>query len=531
MKIHCALTRKLKLMNLPGQCPIKKVMIYSDELWERFVDKVVQADKPKTYKQFDNTFDFVRDSRKIKALVSDPTFKKLASHSFAPLLKILVKMPRYKFDESVNTYDLETKIRPISFSSHLDSYIYSFYSLALTEAYQDFTKSKGFDSCVLAYRSDLGGDCNIQFAKRAFDTVKAMIAAEGKCAAIALDITGYFDNIDHDLLKTNWCDVIGEEDLPLDQYKVFRSLTKYSYVGKASFLNHFNVDVKKTEKFHNLLDLIPNDQAGPSYLEKFNLLRKRQLVVRNKPKRNLDGTYSNRGIPQGSPMSAVLSNIYLINFDQWLSALGRVMGFHYMRYCDDLLIICKSKDVVYLNNEVVREIKDRYKLTINLKKTEVIEFRANHAGKVRGFNVKKSGGRRTTKATEQKFYQSLQYLGFEFNGENIYVRPGSLSRYFRKAKGRVLKTMMMAYGKKSRREKISKKQLYFRYSHFGKRNFITYVQNAAKKEYTNSEGLIRPGLDSKSIKRQLSSHFAILEKELKKTSQEFATSKKAKLKR
>jgi len=506
-------------------------IIYSDDLWERFVEKIVKADKPKTYKQFDNIFDFAKQSHKIKALVSDPTFNKIGKHSFVPLLKILVKTPRYKFDDTINTYDLETKIRPISFSSHLDSYIYSFYAYALTEAYQNFIKINEFDPCVLAYRSDLNGDCNIQFAKKAFDIIKEMIASNGTCATIALDITGYFDNIDHDLLKEKWCAVIDTKELPLDQYKVFRSLTAYSYVGKASFLKHFGIDTEKAEKFHNLLDLIPDGLGGASYLEKFNLIRKRQLVVRNKPKRNPDNTYSNRGIPQGSPMSSVLSNIYLVDFDRWLSNLGKVMGFHYLRYCDDLLIICKSKDVVYLNNEVIKEIKDKYKLAINQKKTELVEFRPNHNGKIRGFNIKKSRGKRTTKANEQQFYQNLQYLGFEFNGENIYIRPGSLSRYFRKAKGRVLKTMMMAYGKRSKKEKISKKQLYFRYSHFGRRNFITYAQNASKKEYANSEGLVKQGLDSKSIKRQLSSHFAILEKDLRKTSQEFATAKNKKLKK
>lgn len=506
-------------------------VIYTDDLWERFVEKIMKADKPKTYKQFDNIFDFASKSDKIKDLVSDPSLKKMGRHSFAPHLKILVKTPRYKFDESINTYDLETKIRPISFSSHFDSYIYSFYAFGLTEAYQTYIKKEKFDHCVLAYRSDLGGDCNIQFAKRAFDLVKSMVSTEGKCSAIALDITGYFDNIDHDLLKEKWCSIIGEKELPLDQYKVFRSLTAYSYVGKASFLKHFGIDTEKAEKFHNLLDLIPDTLSGTSYLEKFNLIRKRQLLVRNKPKINHDGTFSNRGIPQGSPMSSVLSNIYLIDFDRWLSNLGRIMGFGYMRYCDDLLIICESKDVVYLNNNVIEEIRSRYKLKINQKKTEIVEFRPNDSGKVRGFNIKKPAGRVTTKSNEQQFYQSLQYLGFEFNGENIYIRPGSLSRYFRKAKGRVLKTMMMAYGKRSKKEKISKKQLYFRYSHFGKRNFITYAQNAAKHEYINSEGVVRDGLDSKSIKRQLSSHFAILEKELKKTSQEFASSKKKKLKK
>ncbi|WP_316845539.1 hypothetical protein [Pedobacter psychrodurus] len=127
---------------------------------------------------------------------------------------------------------------------------------------------------------------------------------------------------------------------------------------------------------------------------------------------------------------------------------------------------------------------------------------------------------------EQRLYKNLQYLGFEFNGSNTYIRPGSLSRYFRKVKGRVLKTMMMAYGKKSVKAVISKKQLYERYSHSGERNFITYAMNAAKNSYKNASGVERCGLDSPSIKRQLSAHFSFLQKEIDKMSREFAGQKK-----
>ncbi|KQM64496.1 hypothetical protein ASE74_10740 [Pedobacter sp. Leaf216] len=502
--------------------------IYTDELWERFAEKVKKSDKPKTYKQFDNVFDFAKSGNKIRKLLKDPTLNTIAKYSFTPHLKILAKTPRYKFDETIDAYDLETKIRPISFPSHIDSYIYSFYAYALTEAYQKYIKKEKFDNCILAYRSDLGGDCNIQFAKRAFDSVKEMVAKHGKCTAIALDITGYFDNIDHKLLKEKWCEVIGKKQLPLDQYKVFRSLTNYRYVGKASFLKHFEIDMLKADKFFNLLDLISDDIAGSTYLEKFELIRRRQLIVLNKPKVNDDGSLSYRGIPQGSPMSSVLSNIYLIEFDRWLTRLGKQMDFHYFRYCDDLLLICKSENAVYLNNEVVDEIKrkDKYHLTIQKKKTEVIEFRPDSSGKIRSFDIRGEGKKATTKVNEQKFYRNLQYLGFEFNGRNIYVRPASLSRYFRKAKGRVLKTMMMAYGKKSKKEKISKKQLHGRYTHFGDRNFITYAQNAAQEQYITAAGIVRKGMNSTSIKRQLSAHFSILEREMAKTSSEFAKQKK-----
>lgn len=504
-------------------------MLFTEDIWKEFADKIIGGgNKLKTYKQFDHLFDFVKSGYQIRDLVKDPTLKKVATHSFVPHLKILTKTPRYKFDNDIDAYDLETKIRPISFASHFDSYIYSFYAFALTKKYQEFINYHHFNPCILAYRSDLNGDCNIQFAKRAFDAVKDMVEQYGKCHAIALDITGYFDNIDHVLLKEKWSKIIGLPQLPVDQYRVYKSLSQYSYISKASLLKHFKVNLAKHGSWNTLLDLIPDSINGASYHDKFQLIRNRKLIVKNKPKVDKDGNVSNRGIPQGSPMSSVLSNIYLIDFDKWLYELSQKQGFHYFRYCDDLLIVYKAEDTSGLNESIVKEIKGNYKLTIQEKKTELIEFRSNSKGVIRSFDLKAPTKTSHSKIDEQKHYKNLQYLGFEFNGENIYIKPGSLSRYFRKANGRVLKTVMMAYGKRSKKEKISRKQLYFKYSHFGARNFITYAQNAAKKEYTNSAGILREGLDSLSIKRQLSAHFSIIERTLNIKSHQFASSKSKK---
>lgn len=259
--------------------------------------------------------------------------------------------------------------------------------------------------------------------------------------------------------------------------------------------------------------------AGKSFKNKFDLIRKRRLLVTNLPKKMKDGTVEYRGIPQGSSMSALLSNIYLIDFDEWLFDLGKKNNFKYYRYCDDLLIICDTKDAKTFNDLVLKEIK-KYKLVIQDKKTEYLEFKHNSKGKIRSFNKKKINieNASLTNANEQKYYKNLQYLGFEFNGENVYIRPGSLSRYFRKMKRRIVKTVMMSYSKNGKSDKIFKKQLYERYSHLGKRNFLSYARNSAKKTYKNAKGVEYEGMDSKSIKRQLSAHFGIIKREIVKTS-------------
>ena len=506
---------------------MKQKSLYSQDLWDRFLKKTGNSKEDfelKKYPQFDPYFDFLNQSDKLKVLVEDPTLKSVSEHSFLPFIKILTKTPRYRYQDNISAYKLETKIRPISFASHFDTYLYAYYSFALTEKYQDYIKTKGFDEAVLAYRTDLNGKCNIQFAKEAFDEVKSLVNSKDKCAAIALDITGYFDNIDHSKLKEKWSKVIDENELPIDQYKVFRSLTKYSYVRMHSILRHFDINLNKKrklgERWNTLLDLIPHNIAGSKFIDKFNLLRKRNLLVTNRPKVLNNGSEESRGIPQGSSMSAVLSNIYLIDFDEWLYNLGKKEGFTYYRYCDDLLVICEIQEAKRLNELILDEIK-KYKLKIQDRKTEHLIFQKNSKNVVRAFNQKKiikENIKSLTPQNEQRFYKNLQYLGFEFNGQNIYIRPGSLSRYFRKMKGRIVKSIMMAYSNKGKSDKIFKKQIYERYSHIGKRNFLSYARNAAKKTYSNSKGQVFDGMDSLSIKRQLSAHFGIIEREIRKTS-------------
>ncbi|WP_159638199.1 reverse transcriptase/maturase family protein [Sphingobacterium composti Ten et al. 2007 non Yoo et al. 2007] len=471
----------------------------------------------KGYLHFDNRFWFPERSEELKIILKNglrfynKNHKKHESWAFSPFLKILIQTPRYKYQQEEGHYDLETKIRPICFASHIDSLIYGFYSYFLTKKYESYIDKVGFGNCPLAYRSNLDGKCNIQFAKEVFDEIKH----RGNCSAIALDIKGYFDHIDHEILKEKWIKVIGRK-LPEDQFKLYKSLTEYSYVSKNSVLKKYQVDLKKLKKenknFETFLELIP----GNKNYHKFEQLRTDRLIVKNN-KRN---KASNRkvGIPQGSSMSALLSNIYLLDFDKDLYEKSIKEGFFYRRYCDDILIVCDSHIAERLQNEIIQKISDEYHLEIQNRKVEFTEFRPNSNGEIRAFNKKrqiKSGVTITNSANEKLFYKSLQYLGFEFNGQNIFIRSSSLSRYFRKMKSRIVKTVVMAYGRSGKDNKIWKQQIFERYSHLGKRNFITYAFNASNEYYINSNKKQKDGLNSPSIRKQLSRHFIVLQNTLR----------------
>jgi RNA-directed DNA polymerase len=379
-------------------------MLFTEDLWKEWSEKIIEDFEIKSYDHFDFLFDFPERKNEIRKIVSNSS--RLAQHPFLPFIKIKIKTPRYRYQENEKEYGLDTKIRPISFASHFDTYLYSFYSFALTKKYQEYIRHNGFSDCVLAYRTDLEGKCNIQFAKEIFEFIKN----KGECTALGLDIRGYFDSIDHDILKDKWCQILGEDQLPGDQYRLYRSLTKYAYVNKSTLLKHFNIVLKKiNKKPPNLLAYIP----GTTFKEKMQLLRDHNLIVFNNTFELVGERKRYFGIPQGSSISALLSNIYLIDYDKKLSALAKEKGFMYRRYCDDVLIVCDHNKASALQKMAIDEIRKDYYLEIQDKKVEVIKFCRNSKDQIRAFNQKKIDATShiiVNETNEQRFYKNLQYL-------------------------------------------------------------------------------------------------------------------------
>ena len=219
------------------------------------------------------------------------------------------------------------------------------------------------------------------------------------------------------------------------------------------------------------------------------------------------------GIPQGSPLSSVLSNIYLIDFDKMMHEKAKEEGFIYRRYCDDILIISETNKADELQKFAIARILKDHGLEIQPMKVEIIDFHYNSRKQIRGF--KREKGKLSIPVTsdannEQRFYKSLQYLGFEFNGQDIFIRSSSLSKYFRKMKGRIDKTVKMAYSPNGKLDKVFKRQLFERYSHMGDRNFISYAMNASKEKYQTAKGEWKNGMNSPAMRKQISRHFMLL---------------------
>ena len=180
------------------------------------------------------------------------------------------------------------------------------------------------------------------------------------------------------------------------------------------------------------------------------------------------------GIPQGSPLSAVLSNLYMLSLDKTLSGFAAENGGIYRRYCDDLLLVLPTNCADSAEKLVATEFS-RLKLEMNVDKTERRFFSYPGAGEV------------STCVDENGKAASLQYLGLEYDSNTVRIRPSSLSRYHQRIKEGVSKAVRKALSKKSKGlfyGQVFKRRLYEKYTHLGRSNFVSYVYAAYKN--TNS---------------------------------------------
>jgi hypothetical protein len=93
---------------------------------------------------------------------------------------------------------------------------------------------------------------------------------------------------------------------------------------------------------------------------------------RGRKTRTTEARDKRRGIPQGSPLSPLLANLYMRRFVLGWKKLGleRSLGTRLVTYADDLVILCrrgKAEEAL----QRLREIMGKLKLTVNEEKTRI----------------------------------------------------------------------------------------------------------------------------------------------------------------
>lgn len=409
-------------------------------------------------------FDLPIGVKQAESIVTSPD--RVKRHSFYPFIAYEIKSKKVRKGDDGQSLSIKEKSRPVSYASHVDSHIYTYYAHLLSESYESILKKIGIEQNVLAFRK-LGKN-NIEFANEAFNE----IIKRKDCAAIAFDIEGFFDNLNHSILKGSWCRILGTEKLPEDHYRVFRSLTKFSKVDKDRLYQAFGISKNNLPRSNQRI-------CEPKQFRK---------TVRSNGMINVNNT--SKGIPQGSPISALLSNIYMTQFDEIISNLMTQIDGSYFRYCDDILCIIPIAKKAEIIEIISREIR-KLKLNINQDKTKSSEYRIIH-------------GQLTCD-------KPLQYLGFIFDGHHKLIRSAALARFSERMKSgvRLAKLTKNKYNKIRRnnsqpKQALYKRKIYDRYSHLGRRNFIRYGLRSAEI------------MESGAIKKQLKPLWTRLQNEIEK---------------
>lgn len=409
----------------------------------------------------------------LKSKIQNPTF--ISSHAFYPSIHFNIVFNKYVKRKDGSKVK-ERKERSIQYSSHQDQFIYKYYGDLLNNAYNKYTQVHGIDNVATAYRNNKGTN-NIDFAYEIFD----YLFSKEKALVISLDFTSFFDNIDHKKLKSNIKEVLGVKELEDDWYKVFKNTTKYSYIEKHE------------------IDEFLKDKYGVKRLKRWRPSRiMNDTEFREFKKGRIRFNTSQRGIPQGSGMSAVCSNIHLIHFDQDLNNWAKEHLALYRRYCDDLILVIPlthyTKHEVDRLKEGVLKIVKKYKnygLELQDKKTEIRLYKDSH---ILNENLEQS---------------TLDYLGFVTDGRFMRIREKSLFKYYTRAyrKAKTSKRISLAT-----RRPGPKKELYDIYTHLGfnyknRGNFISYAQRAHMKMNTLKTHSL--------IKNQIKNHWNKIHKIMK----------------
>lgn len=369
----------------------------------------------------------------------------VAKYAFFPLIHASINERRYKvhpetgqkchsYQDKNGNFKKHIKSRPLHYATHMDALIFGYYAEVLQNKYENLlAESPSLSECIIAYRKIFDKDSGknkstIHFAHEVFEEIKNR-GNEGDCMVLTFDIKSFFSSLNHQLLKKVWADLIKEEKLPDDHFNIFKAVTRFSYI----LLNDLRISERKTGRKTGFdekkLAKIRNKYGIHAFFESAeefrNKIKNRELRIHRFPFR--DKEKQPMGIPQGLPISAVLANLYLLNFDnQVFEQVVKGLNGFYRRYSDDMVIVCNPQFAEQVELIVKKEI-EKCLIKISEDKTEKFWF------------TKRRFGNQPPRLTAIKLTDTVckieapfTYLGFEFYGNKTLIKSANLAKFYRR---------------------------------------------------------------------------------------------------
>tara|TARA_R110002049_G_C9118599_1_gene558214 strand:+ start:416 stop:1822 length:1407 start_codon:yes stop_codon:yes gene_type:complete len=135
---------------------------------------------------------------------------------------------------------------------------------------------------------------------------------------------------------------------------------------------------------------------------------------------------SEMGVPQGGPLSPLLSNIMLNELDKELERRGH----KFVRYADDLVILCRSKrSAERVMGSIIRFIADKLFLKVNREKSQVAPISKVKFLGYSFYKTKGEGRLRIHVKSVSKMKAKLKELTSRSNGWGNDRRKESLRQY------------------------------------------------------------------------------------------------------
>jgi RNA-directed DNA polymerase len=373
--------------------------------------------KPRGYRHFDAQVGASFAERISQA-------KAVESHSWLPLIRYEKRTKRYKPDKHKTVY----KPRQIMYASHRDACILSKYARDLSRQLDEHYERAGLGQHVIAYRKL--GKSNYHFSADALRFARA----QPGCIVLCYDVSGFFDNIDHAILKNRLKRILKVAELPRDWFAVLRHVTRYSAVKKQTLADHPRFGSKLSEKSREPIATIA------------------EIIAEGIP---IESNANKFGIPQGTPISSVFSNLYLLDLDERMVEICQQHSALYQRYSDDILIICNADDEALITSAFQSQLTGHL-LSLNDKYERTVFDSSN--------------------------CKTFQYLGFNISIDGAVIRSSSLARQWRKARRSISRTKRIGAAAiaSGKAYKIFTKKLRKRFYPVGARNFSSYARRSAR---------------------------------------------------